>query len=91
MTLTDPPSIPDKTQVFHDQIELKQKELVPWEAKINQTKAEVNIAFSEREMLAQKAEAVEKAAAEAQEALQQLTSIRDTKVRTGRKECDCIH
>lgn len=75
-------SLPDKTQVFHDQIEVKQKELVPWEGKINQTKAEIDIASSERDMLVQKAKAVEKSVAEAQEALQQLTSDRDAKVRT---------
>jgi structural maintenance of chromosome 4 len=74
-------SVPDKTQIFHDQIEHKQKELVPWEAKINQTKAEIDIASSERDMLAQKAKAIEKSAAEAQEALQQLTDDRNAKVR----------
>ncbi|KAF8518607.1 RecF/RecN/SMC [Gautieria morchelliformis] len=72
-------SLKDKTQVFHDEIEAKQKELVPWEAKINQTKAETDIASSEREMLSQKVEAVEKSAAEAQEALRQLTADRDAK------------
>lgn len=70
----------DKTQVFHDQIEIKQKELVPWEAKINQTKAEIDIASSERDMLVQKAKAIEASAAEAQEVLQQLTADRDAKV-----------
>ncbi|KAF8586245.1 RecF/RecN/SMC protein [Ramaria rubella] len=73
-------SLKDKTRVFHDQIEIKQKELVPWEAKINKTKAEVDIASSERDMLAQKAEAAEKTAADAQETLHQLTGDRDAKV-----------
>jgi structural maintenance of chromosome 4 len=84
-------TILDKTQVFHDEIEAKQKELVPWEAKINQTKAETDIASSEREMLSQKVEAVKKSAAEAQEALLQLTADRDSKVRMTETERYCIH
>ena len=70
----------DKTQVFHDQIETKQKELAPWEAKINKTKAELDIATGEREMLAQKAHAIAKTMEEAQETLETLTSEREAKV-----------
>jgi structural maintenance of chromosome 4 len=70
----------DKTQVFHDQIEAKQKELAPWEAKINKTKAELGIASSEREMLSQKAKAIENSAIEAQATLERLTIDRDEKV-----------
>jgi structural maintenance of chromosome 4 len=66
--------------VFHAQIEVKQKELVPWETKINKTKAELDIASSERDMLAQKAEAVKKSATEAQETLQKLMDDNDAKV-----------
>ncbi|KAI6154283.1 hypothetical protein BKA82DRAFT_4099537 [Pisolithus tinctorius] len=35
-------TIVDKTQVFHDQIEIKQKELQPWTAKINAKKASID-------------------------------------------------
>ncbi|KAF8514546.1 RecF/RecN/SMC protein [Hysterangium stoloniferum] len=72
-------SLKDKTQVFHDQIEAKQKDLAPWEAKINKTKAELDIASSEREMLSQKAKTIENSAIEAQEALERLTTDRDAK------------
>lgn len=47
-------SLKDKTQVFHDQIEVKQKELEPWTVKINAKRAAVDIATSEREALIQK-------------------------------------
>ncbi|KAI6012790.1 RecF/RecN/SMC N terminal domain-containing protein [Pisolithus orientalis] len=43
-----------KTQVFHDQIEIKQKELQPWTAKINAKKASIDVATSEREALLKK-------------------------------------
>ena len=39
-------SILDKTQGFHDQIEVKQKELEPWTAKINSKQAEIDVATS---------------------------------------------
>ncbi|CCL98907.1 uncharacterized protein FIBRA_00914 [Fibroporia radiculosa] len=62
----------NKTQVFHDQIEVKQKELQPWTAKINAKKAEVDLATSERDALAKKAEAAKAASKEAQELLEKL-------------------
>lgn len=70
----------DKTQVFHDQIEAKQKELAPWEAKINKTKAELDIAVSEQGALTQKAEAAQKAAAEAELTLNQFKEGQQNKV-----------
>lgn len=70
----------DKTQVFHDQIEQKQKELQPWKTKINQKQAEIDIKTSERDMLVEKAEAIKQASAEAQEALEKLRSDQKTKV-----------
>ena len=45
----------DKTQIFHDQIEVKQKELEPWNKKINDKEAEIKIAKGEREALQAKA------------------------------------
>jgi len=70
----------DKTQVFHDQIEQKQKELQPWKTKINQKQAEIDIKTSERDMLVKKAEAIKLAGAEAQETLEKLRSDQKTKV-----------
>ncbi|TDL26418.1 hypothetical protein BD410DRAFT_783474 [Rickenella mellea] len=72
-------SLKDKTQVFHDQIEVKQKELQPWTAKINTKKAEVDVAVSERDTLAKKAEAVKNSLNEAQESLANLQGDHDAK------------
>lgn len=69
----------DKTQVFHDKIEIKQKELQPWTAKINSKQAEIDLATSERDMLAKKAEAVKVAHREAQEALEKLQEDQEAK------------
>lgn len=66
--------------MFHDQIEVKQKELQPWTAKINTKQAEVDVASSERDALMKKAEAVKIASKEAQEALEKLQSDHETKV-----------
>lgn len=70
----------DKTQVFHDQIEQKQKELQPWKTKFNQKQAEIDIKTSERDMLVQKAETIKQASAEAQETLEKLRGDQKTKV-----------
>jgi hypothetical protein len=70
----------DKTQVFHDQIEQKQKELQPWKTKVNQKQAEIDIKTSERDMLVKKAETIKQASAEAQETLEKLRSDQKTKV-----------
>jgi structural maintenance of chromosome 4 len=67
--------------VFHDQIEVKQKELQPWTAKINIKQAEVDVASSERDALAKKAEAVKQASKEAQDALEKLQADQETKVK----------
>lgn len=80
VTPADASTLQDKTQVFHDQIEVKQKELQPWTAKINTKQAEVDVASSERDALAKKAEAVKQASKEAQEALERLQADRETKV-----------
>ncbi|KAI0253228.1 RecF/RecN/SMC N terminal domain-containing protein [Lactifluus subvellereus] len=69
-----------KTQVFHDQIEQKQRELQPWKMKINQKQAEIDVKTSERDMLVKKAESIRQASAEAQEALESLKSDQKSKL-----------
>ncbi|KAH8991822.1 hypothetical protein EDB83DRAFT_2534930 [Lactarius deliciosus] len=61
-------------------IEQKQKELQPWKTKINQKQAEVDVKTSERDMLVKRAEAVEQASAEAQEALETVKSDQKAKI-----------
>ena len=70
----------DKTQVFHDQIEVKQRELQPWKAKINAKQAEVDVAISERDALAQKAEGLRAQLREAQQASEALKGDQQAKV-----------
>ncbi|KAF9487486.1 RecF/RecN/SMC protein [Pleurotus eryngii] len=65
-------SLRDKTQVFHDQIEVKQKELQPWRARINSKQAEIDVATGERDALVKKAEEIKRTHKEAQETLSQL-------------------
>ncbi|KAH8094744.1 RecF/RecN/SMC [Cristinia sonorae] len=72
-------SLKDKTQVFHDKIEEKQKELQPWTAKINSKKTEIDIATSERDDLVKKAESVKASLQEAQGTLEQLEADQRTK------------
>ena len=66
--------------MFHDQIEVKQKELQPWTAKINAKQAEVDVASSERDALAKKAESIKQAGKEALEALEKLQEDQYKKV-----------
>ena len=66
--------------MFHDQIEVKQKELQPWTAKINAKQAEVDVASSERDALAKKAESIKQAGKEALEALEKLQKDQSKKV-----------
>ena len=73
--------VADKTQVFHDQIEQKQKELQPWTAKINTKQASLDNAISERDLLQKKAEVAQQALEEAQESLEQLRDEKKSKVR----------
>lgn len=70
----------DKTRSFHDQIEVKQKELQPWNAKINQKQAEVDLARSERETLTRKFEAVREAKEEATNTKNRLQGEKEDKV-----------
>jgi chlorite dismutase len=71
----------DKTQVFHDQIEVKQKELQPWTARINTKQAEIDVASSERDALVRKADAMKEALTEAQDNLENLRTDLNAKVR----------
>ncbi|KAG0697734.1 RecF/RecN/SMC N terminal domain-containing protein [Suillus ampliporus] len=65
-------SLKDKTQVFHDQIEAKQKELQPWTAKINVKQAAIDVAASERDALAKKATGLKDAVTQAEGQLADL-------------------
>lgn len=71
----------DKTQVFHDQIEAKQKELSPWTAKINAKQATIDVATSERDALTKKVAGLKDAVKNAQDDLQQQQETQQAKVR----------
>ncbi|KAH9009406.1 hypothetical protein EDB84DRAFT_1446296 [Lactarius hengduanensis] len=70
----------DKTEVFRDRIEQKQKELQPWKTKVDQKQAEVDVKTSERDMLVKTAEALEQASTEAHEALAKVKSVQTVKM-----------
>jgi structural maintenance of chromosome 4 len=70
----------DKTQVFHDKIQDKQKELQPWTAQINTKQAEIDVATSERDALAKRAEALKAQMREAEEMFSSLQSESKSKV-----------
>lgn len=70
----------DKTQVFHDQIEVKQKELQPWINKINAKEASIGVATSERDALAKKASGLKDAVKNAQDDLEQQQATQQAKV-----------
>ena len=72
--------LPDKTQVFHEQIEAKQKELQPWTAKINIKQAAIDVATSERDALAKKATGLKDAVTQAEGQLTQLQEEQEGKV-----------
>jgi len=78
LRLTVPPA--DKTRSFHDQIEVKQKELQPWTIEINQKQAKIDLAKSERETLARKFEVVREAKEEAENTKNRLQGEKETKV-----------
>lgn len=61
-----------KTDVFTTQIEAKQRELEPWTAKISEKQSAIDVATSERDLLAQKASGVQEALQEASVSLQDL-------------------
>lgn len=70
----------DKTHSFHDQIEVKQKELQPWTIKVNEKQAAIDLAKSERETLARKFEAVREAKEEAENTKSRLQGEKEVKV-----------
>lgn len=73
-------SLIDKTRSFHDQIEVKQKELQPWTIKINEKQALIDLAKSERENLARKFEAIREAKEEAENTKTRLQGEKEAKV-----------
>lgn len=72
-------ALPDKTLPFQRQIEAKQNDLAPWTAKINVKQSEVDLAASERSMLAEKASGAQSAVDEAVSALEKLRADRVSK------------
>ncbi|KAN0100061.1 RecF/RecN/SMC [Tylopilus felleus] len=73
-------SLKDKTQVYHDQIEVKQKELQPWINKVNAKKATIDVATSERDALAKKAAGLKDAVKNAQDDLEQQQATQQAKL-----------
>ncbi|BEI96156.1 hypothetical protein CcaverHIS631_0111050 [Cutaneotrichosporon cavernicola] len=62
----------DKTDVFTTKIEVKQRELQPWTAKISEKQSAIDVAQSERDLLAQKATSVQTALEEAEQNIQTI-------------------
>ncbi|OCF77743.1 hypothetical protein I204_01743 [Kwoniella mangroviensis CBS 8886] len=62
----------DKTAEFTTQIEVKQRELEPWTAKISEKQSLIDVATSERDLLAEKATSMQTALDEAKANLQAL-------------------
>ncbi|KAK0478073.1 hypothetical protein EDD18DRAFT_1443623 [Armillaria luteobubalina] len=69
-----------KTQVFHNQIEVKQKELQPWTTKLNVKQAKIDVATSEWDTLVQKAERIKDLSKDAENSLEELRSNQTMKV-----------
>jgi structural maintenance of chromosome 4 len=65
--------------VFQRQIEVKQKELAPWTAKVNTKQAEIDLAESERALLADKATGAQAAVDEAIQGLEKLKADKAVK------------
>lgn len=65
-------SLKDKTQVFTDQIEIKQAELAPWAAQVTSKKAALDLAKSERDLLLKKATDYSSALAAARETVTRI-------------------
>lgn len=62
----------DKTQGFTTQIEVKQRELEPWTAKISEKQSAIDVATSERDLLAEKASSAQTAYNEAKANLEKV-------------------
>lgn len=72
-------SLKDKTEEFTAKIEAKQRELEPWTAKISEKQSAIDVATSERDLLAQKASGAQSALEEARANLQRLKDIDGSK------------
>ncbi|KAJ3512348.1 hypothetical protein NMY22_g15359 [Coprinellus aureogranulatus] len=68
-------SLTSKTQVFHDQIQAKQKELQPWTAKIDAMQAEIDVRVNERDTLVKRAEDRKASLDEAEKSLADLEEV----------------
>ncbi|KLT44076.1 hypothetical protein CC85DRAFT_311309 [Cutaneotrichosporon oleaginosum] len=65
-------SLKDKTDQFTTKIEAKQRELEPWTAKISEKQSAIDVAQSERDLLAQKATSAQTALEEAEQNIQAI-------------------
>jgi structural maintenance of chromosome 4 len=63
---------PDKTDEFTTKIEVKQRELEPWTAKISEKQSAIDVATSERDLLVEKATGAQTALEEARSSLKSL-------------------
>ncbi|KAL8964635.1 MAG: hypothetical protein Q9183_004318 [Haloplaca sp. 2 TL-2023] len=72
-------SLKGKTQVFSDQITVKQKSLEPWNEKINEKQSSIAVTQSELDILRERASAGDVAIEKVRGKLQTLQDTRDTK------------
>ncbi|CAE7140346.1 unnamed protein product [Rhizoctonia solani] len=82
-------SVKGKTQKYHDQIQVKQTELVPCQRKIAEREGALNVAAREREMLESKAKAAEQAVEEINNTIQTLNDeheVKTTELETAKSE-----
>jgi len=77
--MTNGTDVTDKTDEFTTKIEVKQRELEPWTAKISEKQSAIDVATSERDLLAAKATAAQSALEDARNALQGLKEGDGTK------------
>jgi structural maintenance of chromosome 4 len=66
-------ALSDKTQVYADQIEAKQREKQPWDAQMQEKQSALALCQAERQMILDKAAAGQREAEEAQTLLEQVT------------------
>lgn len=82
-------SLKDKTQVFADQIEIKQAELVPWAAQVSDKKVALDLATSERNLLLKKASDHSSALVAAQKTVERIEQeTKDKKVELKGLRCE---
>ncbi|KAH9824306.1 hypothetical protein DFH28DRAFT_1162775 [Melampsora americana] len=72
-------SLKDKTQVFADQIEVKQAELAPWAAQVTSKKAALDLATSERNLILKKTEDAKASLEAAQDTIKRIETESKTK------------